>query len=57
MSEGATDLVFRHARGLGEGMIKSSTAVNELLMVADRDRSVLRAALEKARAAAGVETA
>jgi hypothetical protein len=49
MSEGASELVYRHARGLGEGMTKTSTGVNELLMVADRDRAVLEAALERAR--------
>jgi hypothetical protein len=57
MDEGAIELVYRHARGLGEGMIKASTAVNELLIVADRDDEVLRAALEKARRDAGEETA
>lgn len=57
MSEGPIDLVYRHARGLGEGMTKASTAVHELLMVADRDEPTLRAALQKARTEASEETA
>ncbi len=57
MSEGASELVYRHARGLGEGMTKASTAINELLIVADRDCSVLEAALAKARKEANVEAA
>jgi hypothetical protein len=56
MSEGATELVYRHARGLGEGMTKASTAINELLMVADRDRAVIEGALKLARENAGEET-
>lgn len=56
MSQGGAELVFRHARGLGEGMIKAATAVNELLVVADRDRDVIAAALERARSEAGAET-
>ena len=55
MSQGGAELVFRHARGLGEGMIKTATAVNELLVVADRDREVIAAALERARSEAGAE--
>jgi hypothetical protein len=57
MGEGTNELVYRHARGLAEGLTKSSTAINELLMVADRDEHTLRAALEKARRDAGQETA
>ena len=57
MSEGASDLVYRHARGLGEGMVKSASGVNELIMVADRDREILNRALEKARERARSEAA
>ena len=56
MSEGATQLVYRHARGLGEGMAKEATAVNEILVVADRDRTVIEGALELARKSASEET-
>lgn len=57
MTEGASELVYRHARGLGEGMTKSSAGVNELLTIADRNRDVLTAALDKARRAAESEAA
>ena len=56
MTEGATELVYRHARGLGEGMTKASTAINEILMIADRDRGAIESALELARADVDSET-
>jgi hypothetical protein len=51
----SSELVYRHARGLGEGLIKTATAVNELLTVADRERSVIEGALQLAREKAEAE--
>ena len=47
--------VYLHAMGLGEGLVKSSTGVRELVTLAEGDRETLEFALQKVTERAGDE--
>lgn len=55
MNEDAVRRVYAHAMGCAEAMSKDSSAVAELIAVAEQRRDVLQKALERAETEAGRE--